>query len=805
MRILFVTLLGVSALTTSQAAVINWTNTGNGNWSVSANWNPNQVPSTNDTAVITHAGTYTVTLNLNPTIAGLVVGGESGTQTLNMAEQTLTLNGSGTVGTHGVFTFLNSNSTLIGTNHITLGGILNWGGGTINTNAAVTIATGGQMKIASGANFAKYLYGCLTNHGTITWQLYGGLRIGGVLHNAGLFDAKADLALYRTGNGVIINDGVFRKSAGTGTLDCQVPLINNGTVDTQTGQLTLADGSVFNSGCAFIGAGGTRLDSGTNTISGSVHSENLSLLYGATLTGTGSLSGTLTWGGGNIGPDAAITVATNGNLLIASAANYVKNVYGRLTNAGTITWQPHSGLFIGGVLHNLPGALFDAQLDGTISQGGGGLIINEGVFRKSVGAGTVSCGVPVINSGTVDTQLGTVVLSDGSTFNAGSAFTGSGTTRLDSGTNSINGAIYSENLALLYDATLTGVGSFSGTLTWGGGNIGPDAAITVATNGNLLIASAANYVKNVYGRLTNAGTITWQPHSGLLIGGVLHNLPGALFDAQFDGPIYLSGVGAIVNDGTFQKSAGAGSVTCDAPFINNGSVKVSSGTLDFEGAYTNPVGTVLLAGGTFRTIVPLWLSGGLLTGWGTVSNDVTNGACIRPSPSNGVLTINGKCEQLLGGRMEFELAGNLPGTNQSRLNITGAATLRGTVGVRWGEGYVPSPGTNFPVLTFASRQGEFCCFDNFLLLGQGRRLTPIYNATSLTFATVAAPEPTEVPLRVAVDSGALVCWPVEFPGYDLYWNTNLSVTNWTLLPGVTNRYLELPPLAREKFFWLSKP
>ena len=629
------TILLVAALLaamSSRAVVITWTNTGNGNWSVPAHWNPNQVPSTNDTAVITNAGTYTVTLNLDPTIAGLVLGGESGTQTLSTAEQTLTLNGSGAVGPRGVFNL--ALGTLTGANSVNLEGILNWSGGTINSNAAVTITSGGQMQIASGANFAKHLYGHLTNHGTITWQLYGGLRIGGVLHNAGLFDTKADLTLYRTGNGVIVNEGVFRKSVGAGTVSCEVPLINSGTVDTQLGTVVLSDGSVFNSGCAFIGAGGTRLDSGTNTINGEVHSENLSLLYGATLTGTGSLSGTLTWGGGNLGPDAAITVATNGNLLIASAANYVKNVHGRLTNAGTITWQPHSGLLIGGVLHNLPGALFDAQCDETIYQGGAGVIIN---------------------------------------------------------------------------------------------------------------------------------------------------------------------------DGRFQKSAGVGSTDCEVPFINNGTAKVSAGTLNFEGVYTNPVGTILLAGGIFRTIPPLWLAGGLLTGWGTVSADVTNAACIRPARSNGVLTISGKCNQLLGGRMEFELAGNVPGTNQSRLNITGAATLRGTVGVNWNEGYMPPPGTNFPVLSFASRQGEFCCFDNFLLLGQGRRLTPVYSATNFTLATVAAPEPTTVPLGVTVDGGALVCWPVEFPGYDLYWSTNLSQTNWTLLAGATNHWLEAPPLPRELFFRLHKP
>jgi hypothetical protein len=786
------------------AGVMNWTNTSGGWWNVASNWHPNQVPSTNDVAVITNAGNYTVTLNVNPSIAGLMVGGASGTQTLSSAEQTLTLTGSGRIGPRGVFNLVYG--TLTGTNQMDVEGVVNWSGGMVSTNAVLTVATGGRLTIASGANYLKTLHGCITNNGTITWQLYGGLAIGGVLHNlaGGVFEAKLDLAVSQAGSGMIINDGLFRKSGGTGTLICQVPLINNGTVDTQTGRVTLAHGSVFNSGCNFTGAGETRLDSGTNTIHGSIHSENLSLLYNATLMGTGSFSGTLVWSGGTIGRDAAITVATNGNLLIASAANYTKNLYGGLTNAGTITWQPHSGLLIGGVLHNLSGALFDAQMDGLISQGGSGVIINDGVFRKSVGAGTVNCGVPLINNGTVETQLGTLELSDGSRFHEGCAFTGSGGTRLDSGTNTIHGRIHSENLSLLYNATLIGTGSFSGTLVWGGGSIGHDAAITVPTNGTLLIASAANYTKSLYGCLTNAGMIAWQPHSSLHVAGILHNLPSAFFDAQFDGTVSQGGNGVIINDGTFQKSSGAGTTTCYTRFINNGTAKVSSGTLSFEDSFTNSAGTILLSGGSFRTVPPLWLGGGLLTGWGTVIGDVTNAATIRASRSNGVMTINGKYEQLLGGRVEFELGGNTPGVDQSRVNVIGKATLRGTVGVDWFGGYVPAPGTSFPVLAISSHEGNFCCFDNCILLGHGRCLEPVYASASFTLATVAAPEPTTVPLRVTVDGAALVSWPVEFSGYELYWSTNLSQTNWTLIPGITNRSLESPPLPREKFFRLRE-
>ena len=75
----------------------------------------------------------------------------------------------------------------------------------------------------------------------------------------------------------------------------------------------------------------------------------------------------------------------------------------------------------------------------------------------------------------------------------------------------------------------------------------------------------------------------------------------------------------------------------------------------------------------------------------------------------------------------------------------------------------------------------------------------------LTLATAAAPDPTTVPTRVTVDGGALVCWPAEFPGGELYWSTNLGLTNWTLLPEVTNHFREPPPPVREEFFRLRGP
>src|SRR5271168_1026030 len=66
----------------AQAASITWTNTSGGNWSVAANWSPNQVPGVADTALIETSGSYTVMLNANAQIAGLTLGGSGGIQNL---------------------------------------------------------------------------------------------------------------------------------------------------------------------------------------------------------------------------------------------------------------------------------------------------------------------------------------------------------------------------------------------------------------------------------------------------------------------------------------------------------------------------------------------------------------------------------------------------------------------------------------------------------------------------------------------------------------------------------------------------
>ena len=73
------------------AQVVSWINPAGGDWFEGSNWDAGSPPGPGDIAAITLDGTYTVTLDVDTTVAGLTLGAASGTQTLEMVSRTLTL------------------------------------------------------------------------------------------------------------------------------------------------------------------------------------------------------------------------------------------------------------------------------------------------------------------------------------------------------------------------------------------------------------------------------------------------------------------------------------------------------------------------------------------------------------------------------------------------------------------------------------------------------------------------------------------------------------------------------------------
>src|SRR4051812_29730271 len=92
----------------AHGADIVWNNLSGGNWATAVNWSPNQVPTINDTAWITNNGTYSVTVSANASATNVVLGGTSGTQTLNHTAGTLALANGGSSSANGTYALSNS-------------------------------------------------------------------------------------------------------------------------------------------------------------------------------------------------------------------------------------------------------------------------------------------------------------------------------------------------------------------------------------------------------------------------------------------------------------------------------------------------------------------------------------------------------------------------------------------------------------------------------------------------------------------------------------------------------------------------
>ena len=101
----------------AMATQVSWTNSAGGNWNTGTNWSGGTVPGTSDTALITLNGTYSVTLDMSPSIKRLVIGATSGTQTLVSTSQTLTVNGSLDINVNGKIQL--TSTTINGTGSIT--------------------------------------------------------------------------------------------------------------------------------------------------------------------------------------------------------------------------------------------------------------------------------------------------------------------------------------------------------------------------------------------------------------------------------------------------------------------------------------------------------------------------------------------------------------------------------------------------------------------------------------------------------------------------------------------------------------
>jgi hypothetical protein len=249
--------------------------------------------------------------------------------------------------------------------------------------------------------------------------------------------------------------------------------------------------------------------------------------------------------------------------------------------------------------------------------------------------------------------------------------------------------------------------------------------------------------------LVNLGTINQTGNTLLLHGDNTasttldnqgsYNIAG---DSSIDGS---NGGGIFVNEATFAKTAGTSVSTVNASFDNRGSVTAHSGTLALPAVVQISAGT--LTGGTWNVTdsATLTLNGGapltvnngnvVLDGpnaaFPNLNNLAVNGGSLSflnghtfttagDFSNNGTLTIgassvvnvSGNYNQGLKATLEVQVAGPASSGQFGQLNVTGTATLGGTLLVTLLNNYVPQSGDSFTILTFASRGNPTTDFVN---------------------------------------------------------------------------------------------
>jgi hypothetical protein len=492
-----------------------------------------------------------------------------------------TLNSSSlTVG--GVFNWA---GTLPGSLTVLAGGTVNWGGGSIL--GPVMVASNGVLNLSS--NNTKYLWGPLTNAGTVTWAGSGNLEVDnssannyyGLIQN--LAGAVWDIQSSQTLNNgfpygaYFQNAGTVRKSANSGNTTIGIPLYNSGAITAAVGTVTFTGGGTL--GGSIGAASGSTVNFNNGTFSyttppiltgpGTVE------LTGGSLTLVNDIIPNLVLAGGTVSLGPNFQGGTIANLTLTAGTLTGNNIV-----SGTFNWAG-----------TLPGSL-TVQGGGAVNWTGGiaqgpVLVASNGVLNLS-GNNTKSVWSAFTNAGTVTWSGGGGLEVDySSTFNEYGFIV------------NMAGALWDiQNNQNLYNNYPNGAYfQNAGTLRKSGGSGTTTISLPFYNSGSV---SAL------------VGTIAFN--NGAVLGGSFNAAPGATISFNsgtfsYTVPPILSGPGTLQLNG--------GTLTLASDVLAN--LKLVSGTVSLGPSFQ---------GGT---ITNLTLLGGTLTGNNTVSGTFNWGGDLQGS------------------------------------------------------------------------------------------------------------------------------------------------------------------------------
>ena len=152
-------------------------------------------------------------------------------------------------------------------------------------------------------------------------------------------------------------------------------------------------------------------------------------------------------------------------------------------------------------------------------------------------------------------------------------------------------------------------------------------------------------------------------------------------------------------------------------------------------------------------------SNGTVSGEGQLIGNVSIFGTLSPGASAGTVMINGDITFNMAAQVDIELGGLTPGTDFDRIEISGQATLAGTLDVSLINPFVPVPGNTFEVMTFASRMGEFTMINGLGVVGLGAYLYAEHNDMNLRIVTAL---PGDGNLNGEVEAADYTIWANGF-------------------------------------------
>ncbi len=530
-----------------------------------------------------------------------------------------------------------------------------------------------------GAGSYKYVDSSMATAGTVNWSDSLYFQYGNAFNNSGTWNATTDAILGNSyAGGAFTNSGIFRKSAGGGStiIAGGITFNNSGTLDAQVGTIDFASGSVlFSAGTQFTGAGINQVSNNASFV-GAFSAQNLALV-GGTYSGSGAslnTGGTVNWSGGSLAGDWTVASGATLNL---QAANY-KYSTGSVLNQGTVAAYDTLYFQYASTVTN-PG-VYDFQGDvSLLNSYAGGVFINSGTLRKSVGTGSssIGSGITFSNTGVIESQVGTISFDSGAaTFLNGTQFTGAGQVAVANNATFVGGFTTNGNLTLSGGSFNGGDGSpgskalVSGDVKWTSGSL--TGAWEVSAGRTLTLAAGGT--KYTAASLVNKGTIAAQETLYMQYGSPLSNQ--GVYDLQGNVGVQDGYAGGVFNNsGTLRKSAGTGSSSIGSgiAFSNTGVIEAQTGTISFDGGNATFLnGTQFIGAGQvavtsnanfvggFTTNSNLTLSNGTFTGGdgSAGSKALVNGNVMWTSGSlGGAWEISaGRTLTLAGGGTKYTTA-----------------------------------------------------------------------------------------------------------------------------------------------------